>query len=76
MISCGKRSIYASLFIKKKSDSPIFSIHIQNPKINTNNFDVVVVPSHDKVVGNNVITTDLAINHITLKLLACRGNEG
>ena len=26
LISCGKRSIYASLFIKKKSNSPIFSI--------------------------------------------------
>ena len=75
LISCGKRSIYASLFIKKKSNSPIFSIHIQNPKINTNNFDIVVAPSHDKVVGNNVITTDLAINHITLKLLEKHAEE-
>ena len=75
LISCGKRSIYASLFIKKKSNSPIFSIHIQNPKINTNNFDIVVAPSHDKVVGNNVITTDLAINHITPKLLEKHAEE-
>ena len=75
LISCGKRSIYASLFIKKKSDSPIFSIHIQNPKINTNNFDVVVVPSHDKIYGQNVITTDLAINHITPKLLVKHAEE-
>ena len=75
LISCGKRSIYASLFIKKKSNSPIISIHIQNPKINTNNFDIVVAPSHDKVVGNNVITTDLAINHITPKLLEKHAEE-
>ena len=69
LISCGKRSIYASLFIKKKSIKRVFSIHIQNPRVNTNNFDIVVAPSHDNVIGHNVITTDLAINHITPKLL-------
>ena len=69
LISCGKRSIYASLFIKKKSIKRVFSIHIQNPRVNTNNFDIVVAPSHDNVIGHNVITTDLAINHITSKLL-------
>ncbi len=69
LISCGKRSIYASLFIKKKSVKRVFSIHIQNPRVNTKNFNIVVAPSHDKVVGHNVITTDLAINHITPKLL-------
>ena len=75
LISCGKRSIYASLFIKKKSNNRIFSIHIQNPKINTNNFDVVVAPAHDKIDGQNVITTDLAINHITPKLLVKHAEE-
>ena len=75
LISCGKRSIYASLFIKKNSNNPIFSIHIQNPKINTNNFDVVVAPAHDKIDGQNVITTDLAINHITPKLLVKHAEE-
>ena len=69
LISCGKRSIYASLFIKKKSIKRVFSIHIQNPRVKTNNFDIVVAPSHDNVIGDNVITTDLAINHITPKLL-------
>ena len=69
LISCGKRSIYASLFIKKKSVKRVFSIHIQNPRVKTNNFDIVVAPSHDNVIGDNVITTDLAINHITPKLL-------
>ena len=69
LISCGKRSIYASLFIKKKSIKRVFSIHIQNPRVNTNNFDIVVAPSHDNVIGDNVIATDLAINHITPKLL-------
>ena len=69
IISCGKRSIYASLFIKKNTPNKIFSIHIQNPKIKTNNFDIIVAPSHDKIAGNNVIVTDLAINHVTPKLL-------
>ena len=69
IISCGKRSIYASLYLKKSLKNKVLSIHIQDPKINPNNFDLVVAPAHDDLSANNVLKTDLAINHINSNLL-------
>ena len=70
IISCGKRSIYASLHLKKSLKNKVFSIHIQDPKINPDKFDLVITPVHDNLNGKNVIKTDLAINHINQKLLS------
>lgn len=70
IISCGKRSIYASLHLKKSLKNKVFSIHIQNPKINTAHFDLVVAPAHDDLKGKNVLQTDLALNHINKRLLS------
>ena len=69
IISCGKRSVYASLYLKKLLKNKVFSIHIQNPKISPSKFDLVVAPSHDDLNGKNVIRTDLALNHINNNLL-------
>ncbi len=70
IISCGKRSIYASLYLKKLLKNKVFSIHIQNPKINPAHFDLVVAPAHDDLKGKNVLQTDLALNHINKSLLS------
>ncbi|MDC3154750.1 mitochondrial fission ELM1 family protein [Pelagibacteraceae bacterium] len=70
IISCGKRSIYASLYLKKSLKNKVFSIHIQDPKINPDKFDLVITPVHDNLNGENVIKTDLAINHINQNLLS------
>lgn len=65
IITCGRRSIYASLYLKRKLKKKLVSIHIQNPKININNFDYLVVPNHDDMKGNNVITSVGALHHLT-----------
>ena len=70
IISCRKRSIYASLHLKKSLKNKVFSIHIQNPKINPAHFDLVVAPAHDDLKGKNVLQTDLALNHINKNLLS------
>ena len=64
LISCGRKSVYLSLYLKRKLGNKIFTIHIQNPKVNSKKFDLVVVPKHDNLRGANVINTYLAINHI------------
>ena len=46
IISCGRKSVIPSILLKKKN-SNIFTIHIQNPKVNSKNFDVVIAPQHD-----------------------------
>ena len=64
VISCGRKSVIPSIFIKKKNKK-IFTIHIQNPKVRFNNFDLIVVPEHDGLKGENIITSKGAIHYIT-----------
>jgi len=64
VISCGRKSVIPSIFFKKKNKK-IFTIHIQNPKVRFDNFDLIVVPEHDKLKGENIITSKGAIHYIT-----------
>ena len=69
IISCGKNTAYYSKMIKQKTKNKIFSIFIQKPPINLNNFDVVISPKHDKCKGLNVIETQGALTKINLKYI-------
>ena len=69
IISCGKHTAYYSKLIKKKLNEKIFSIFIQKPPINLNNFDVVISPKHDKCKGLNVIETQGALTKINSKYI-------
>ena len=69
IISCGKSTAYYSKMIKQKAKNKIFSIYIQKPPINLNNFDVVVSPKHDKCKGLNVIETEGALTKINSKYI-------
>ena len=42
IISCGRKSVIPSILLKRKN-SNIFTIHIQNPKVDSKNFDVVIL---------------------------------
>ena len=65
IISCGRKSIIPSLFLKKNSKKKIINIHIQNPKISLKHFDFVVCPEHDNLEGPNVLSTKGAIHYLT-----------
>ena len=67
IISCGRKSVIPSIFIKKNSKKKVFNIHIQDPKVSLDNFDVVVAPQHDSLNGDNVITTKGAIHYLTIQ---------
>ena len=67
IISCGRKSVIPSIFLKKNSEKKIFNIHVQDPKISLENFDVVVAPDHDNLKGENVISTRGAIHYLTLE---------
>ena len=67
IISCGRKSIIPSLFLKKKSKKKVINIHIQNPKIALKHFDFVVCPEHDDLKGPNVLSTKGAIHYLTNK---------
>ena len=64
IISCGRKSVIPSILLKKKNKK-IFSIHIQDPKVNLENFDAIIVPQHDNLIGGNVFNSKGAIHYIT-----------
>ncbi len=66
IISCGRKSVIPSIYLKKNSNKKIFNIHIQDPKISLSNFDFVIAPEHDSLKGKNVITSKGAIHYLTL----------
>ena len=68
IISCGRKSVYLSLFLKKKFNN-LISIHIQNPKINFSSFDFIIAPNHDGVRGNNVIQSIGALHKFTHSII-------
>ena len=67
IISCGRKSVIPSLALKKKYKEKIFTIHIQDPKVDLKNFDMVVCPEHDTLEGGNVIKTVGAIHYLSKK---------
>ena len=66
IISCGRKSVIPSIYLKKNSKKKVFNIHIQDPKVSLNNFDFVIAPEHDDLKGKNVITSKGAIHYLTL----------
>ena len=65
IISCGRKSVIPSIYLKKNSSKKITNIHIQDPKVNLNNFSYVVAPEHDSLVGKNVFLTKGAIHYLS-----------
>ncbi|OAI57858.1 hypothetical protein AYO47_07400 [Planctomyces sp. SCGC AG-212-M04] len=70
LITCGRQAVPASVILKKMYGRRIFTVHIQDPKLNPDHFDLLVVPEHDGLKGRNVISTLGAVHHITPQLLA------
>ena len=64
VISCGRKSVIPSILLKKQNPK-IFTIHIQDPKVNLKNFDIVVSPEHDNLSGSNILNSKGAIHYIT-----------
>ena len=65
IISCGRKSVIPSIHLKNISNKKIFTIHIQDPKVDYKHFDYIVAPEHDAIEGENVINTKGAIHYLT-----------
>ncbi len=66
LITSGRKSIAASRFIKKQSKGNTITVHVQDPRISAKKFDMVAVPEHDPMRGDNVIVTKASPNKITI----------
>ncbi len=67
IISCGRKSVIPSIALKKRLGNQIFNIHIQDPKVSFEHFDLIVSPEHDNLNGENIINTTGAIHYLNKK---------
>jgi len=67
IISCGRKSVIPSAALKRRLGNRIFNIHIQDPKVSFEHFDLIVSPEHDRLRGENIINTIGAIHYLTKK---------
>lgn len=65
LIASGRKAVAVSRYIKKHSGGKTFTVQIQDPKTSPEQFDLVAVPYHDKLRGDNVIVTHGAPNRLT-----------
>ena len=65
IISCGRKSVIPSIYLKKNSSRKVTNIHIQDPKVNLDNFSYIIAPEHDGLTGKNVYSTKGAIHYLT-----------
>ena len=65
IISCGRKSVIPSIYLKKNSKKKVHNIHIQDPKVSLKNFDFIIVPEHDSLIGENVILSKGSIHYLT-----------
>ena len=64
IITTGKRMAGISIFVKFFFKNKIKTIHIQNPHVSSNYFDLLLIPEHDKISGKNIINTKGALSFI------------
>lgn len=69
VIAGGRKSVAALRYIEHHTQSRVFSVFLQNPKIPSTYFDLVCAPKHDRLEGKNVIETIGAPNRVTHDLL-------
>ena len=62
IITTGKRMAGVSIALKFILKDKVITIHIQNPKISRNQFDLLLIPEHDAITGKNIIQTKGALS--------------
>jgi mitochondrial fission protein ELM1 len=73
IIACGRNAAIPALAIRRASAGKTIAVQVQDPRVGRNEFDLMVVPEHDRLRGANVITSTGALNRVTAgKLVAER----
>ena len=66
VIATGRQSVAPALAVKRATRGRAFLVQIQNPRIAPRHFDLVITPRHDRLAGDNVLTTLGALHGVTL----------
>ena len=80
IVSCGRRMAGLSIGLRRISKGRSKTIHIQDPGISPNYFDVLVVPSHDRITAfeknfSNLIISTGSMNWLVKKEIMARKSD-
>lgn len=70
LIACGRQAVGPAMAIRRLAAGKTFVVVTQHPRVNPGNFDLVVVPEHDRLTGENVIQTVGSVHRVSQKRLA------
>lgn len=69
-IGCGRQAIAPLRALKSAKGEAVFTVYVQDPKIDPDNFDLVIAPRHDNLSGDNVETIIGSPNRVTADVLS------
>jgi uncharacterized protein len=75
VIGCGRNTVAPALAIRRASGGRALVAQVQDPRIGRDEFDLMVVPSHDRLRGPRVITTVGAVHRVTPDRLAAERSK-
>lgn len=70
VIGTGRQSTAVTLGVKRLTRGRAFTVQVQDPRVSPRLFDLVIVPRHDRLRGDNVLVTRGALHRVTPAILA------
>lgn len=70
VIGCGRNTVIPALTIRRISGARPFLAQVQDPRLRRSEFDLLVVPAHDRLRGPKVIVSRGAMHRVTPARLA------
>ena len=70
VIACGRNAAKPALAIRRSSGGRTLAAQIQDPGVGRDEFDLLVVPEHDRLRGSRVVLTRGAVHRVTAAVLA------
>jgi uncharacterized protein len=70
VIGCGRNVAMPALAVRRASGGRTFAAQIQDPGVGSNEFDLLVVPEHDRIRGSRVVVTRGAVHRVNPARLA------
>jgi mitochondrial fission protein ELM1 len=68
VVSVGRHAAPIALAVKRAAGA--FALHVQNPKLPPEGFDLIAAPMHDGLTGPNIIVTSGSLHRVTSERLA------
>jgi len=70
VIGCGRNTARPALSIRRAAVGRTLAAQIQDPRVGRGEFDLLLVPEHDRLRGPRILVTSGAIHRVTQELLA------